>query len=194
MPSCSWEHFVSQNMFLAALIRWVCFQSGFLEGLAPSSAICVLIFCRYIPVSRDILSKKVSLLENRLVGELAGNQAGFLSAYLLLELTRSWGMFHFDKSAFFQWKNICQKIFAHSVAFSSLSFCPDKKIWLLKLAQISCFPLQARCWGYFSLILSPGAMPIGCDANFFIIFFSFCSFSITILYTILPEYCYSKNT
>lgn len=99
MPWCSWEqHFVSQNMFLAALIRWVCFQSGFLEGLAPiSSAICILIFCRYIPVSRDILSKKVSLLQNRLVGELAGNQAGFLSAYLLLESTRSWGMFHFDR-------------------------------------------------------------------------------------------------
>lgn len=165
---CSWEQAsVSQNIFLAALPRWMRFHSGFLEGLAlSSSAICFLIFCRHTPVSGGILTKTESFLEGRLAGELAGNQAGLLSASLLLESTCSRGTFHFDKSAFFQWKTFCQNISAHFChVFILVALCPKEKIWLLSLAQIGRPSLQARCWTCSSPVPSPWAVSVGCDVG-----------------------------
>lgn len=164
MSWCSWEQAsVSQNTFLAALPRWAHFHFGFLEGLALSwSAICFLTFCRHTPVSGGILTKTESFLEGRLAGELAGNQAGLLSASLLLESTHSRGTFHFDKSAFFQWETFCQNISAHfCCVFILVTLCPDEKSWLLSLAQIGRPSLQARCWTCSSPIPSPWAMPVG---------------------------------
>lgn len=180
MSWCSQEQgSVSQNTLLAALPRWARFHSGFLEDLAlRSSAICLLIFCGHTPVSGGILTKTESFLEGRLVGELAEKQTGLLSALLLLESTCSRGTFHFDKSAFFQWKTFCQNISAHfCCVFILVTLCPDGKIWLLRLARIGRSSLQARCWTCCSPIRSPWAMSVGCDIRKIFL----CSFSATFL-------------
>lgn len=83
--------------------------------------------------------------------------------------------FLFDKSAFFQSKTFCQNIPAHFCCiFIFITPCPDGKIWLLRLAQISHPSLQARCWTCLSPIPSPWAMPIGCDIGKILL----CSFSV----------------
>lgn len=146
MPRCSWEQASLHQNILAILIQvntfpvWVPGRSGH-----SLSAIFLSIFHRYAPVFWRMFEKE-SLLEGRLVGELSG----FLSIYFILELTSSWKVFHFNKQAFFQWKTFCQNIFV----FFSLPLCPDEKIWLLRLSQICCFPLQARWWGC-SFLISP---------------------------------------
>lgn len=180
MSWCSQEQgSVSQNTLLAALPRCAHFHCGFLEDLTlRSSAICLLIFCGHTPVSGGILTKTESFLEGRLVGELAGKQTGLLSALLLLESTCSRGTFHFDKSAFFQWKTFCQNISAHfCCVFILVTLCPDGKIWLLRLARIGRSSLQARCWTCCSPIRSPWAMSVGCDIRKIFL----CSFSATFL-------------
>lgn len=192
MSWCSQEQTsVSWNIFLAALPRWVRFHSGLLEGLSLGSlAICLLICCRHTPVSGGILTKTESFLEGRLVAELAGNQAGLLSASLLLESTCSRGTFHFDKSAFFQWKTFCQNISAHFYCiFILVTLCPDGKIWLLRLARSSRPSLRVRCWTRSSPIPSPWAMSVGCDIGK-----KFCAPSLLLsFYTALPEYRLQKK-
>lgn len=62
--------------FLAVLPRSVYFHSGVQEG--PQLTRCLLIVCGRTPIFGGILTKTGSFLESRLVGELAGNQAGLL--------------------------------------------------------------------------------------------------------------------